>query len=112
MPSDSTPTSGTSAPIAWADPAREQAFQAWLQTQAREHGLVPDTVRSASADASFRRYFRVDGSEAAGNKGSSSWTPHRSTKTASLSCRWRVCWKPVAWPCRTFCRGTSLRASC
>lgn len=70
MPSDSTPTSGTSAPIAWADPAREQAFQAWLQTQAREHGLVPDTVRSASADASFRRYFRVDGSEAAGNKGS------------------------------------------
>ena len=24
------------------------------------HGLVPDTVRVASADASFRRYFRVD----------------------------------------------------
>ncbi len=47
--------------ITWADPAREAAFQAWLAAQAAEHGVQPQTVRAASADASFRRYFRVDG---------------------------------------------------
>jgi aminoglycoside/choline kinase family phosphotransferase len=50
------------APITWADPARQQAFAAWLSTVAPQHGLLADTVRAASADASFRRYFRVDAS--------------------------------------------------
>jgi aminoglycoside/choline kinase family phosphotransferase len=49
------------APVTWADPAREAAFDAWLARVAPAHGLVPGTVRPASADASFRRYFRVDG---------------------------------------------------
>jgi len=50
---------GTIAPIEWMDPARQLAFQTWLQQQTPVHGLVPETVRPASADASFRRYFRV-----------------------------------------------------
>jgi aminoglycoside/choline kinase family phosphotransferase len=46
--------------ITWADPARQAAFQTWLASVAPAHGLLPDTLRSASADASFRRYFRLD----------------------------------------------------
>ncbi len=49
------------APIAWADAARHAAFDAWLDRAARAHGLAPDTLRPASSDASFRRYFRIDG---------------------------------------------------
>ncbi|WP_375211790.1 aminoglycoside phosphotransferase family protein [Aquabacterium sp.] len=48
------------APITWTDPARQQAFAAWLDTHRTAHGLLPETVRAASADASFRRYFRID----------------------------------------------------
>jgi aminoglycoside/choline kinase family phosphotransferase len=32
----------------------------WLRSIPDGHGLQPDTLRPASADASFRRYFRVD----------------------------------------------------
>ena len=46
--------------IHWADEARAQAFEAWLQAQTPVHDLKPHTLRAASADASFRRYFRVD----------------------------------------------------
>jgi aminoglycoside/choline kinase family phosphotransferase len=55
--------------ILWADPARAQAFANWLASIATEHGLNPATTRLASADASFRRYFRVDrlGSNTAGS---------------------------------------------
>lgn len=60
MSNTSTSTSATQPAIVWADPAREAAFQAWLQAQVAEHGVQPQTVRAASADASFRRYFRVD----------------------------------------------------
>ncbi len=66
----STPTisqpSGTSlhaspyAPIEWAQPQRQEAFHQWLGAQVSTHGVLPATVRAASADASFRRYFRVD----------------------------------------------------
>jgi len=48
------------APVTWADPAREAAFNQWLRSVAAEHALSPQTVRPASADASFRRYLRVD----------------------------------------------------
>ncbi|MFT4191756.1 MAG: phosphotransferase [Comamonas sp.] len=47
-------------PIYWTDPARQLAFHTWLQAIAPRHGLRPETVRLASADASFRRYLRVD----------------------------------------------------
>ncbi|MEQ1685509.1 MAG: phosphotransferase [Burkholderiaceae bacterium] len=44
----------------WADPARHHAFDTWLRAVAPAHGLIVSTLRSASADASFRRYFRID----------------------------------------------------
>jgi aminoglycoside/choline kinase family phosphotransferase len=49
------------ADILWADPARATAFDAWLATVAPRHGLLPGTLAPASADASFRRYFRLQG---------------------------------------------------
>ena len=54
-----TSTSASSS-IAWADPAREQTFKAWLKAAATSHALNVGSLRLASADASFRRYFRVD----------------------------------------------------
>ena len=49
----------TYASIAWPDSARADAFANWLQANTAAHGLLPASVRAASADASFRRYFRV-----------------------------------------------------
>ena len=46
--------------IAWADPARRVAFDAWLQGFAAARGIEPATLRAASSDASFRRYLRAD----------------------------------------------------
>lgn len=51
----------TVSPPDWLDPLRAAAFAQWLAAVAPQHGLQSDTVRLASADASFRRYFRVDG---------------------------------------------------
>ena len=64
--STETTANASSAPsaIIWADPARAQAFTAWLASVAGAHGLNPASVKLASADASFRRYFRVDCSKA------------------------------------------------
>ena len=59
-------TSAPPAPIAWSDPVRQAAFDQWLARVAPHHGLAPDTLRSASSDASFRRYFRIDGRNAQG----------------------------------------------
>ncbi len=57
-----TPSPTPNAPT-WDDPLRQQAFAQWLQQLAPSHGLQVDSVRVASADASFRRYFRIDGTE-------------------------------------------------
>ena len=46
----------------WPDAQREADFNAWLDGLVSNHGLVPQSLRSASADASFRRYFRIDSS--------------------------------------------------
>ena len=46
--------------IAWADPTRQAAFSAWFARVSADCGLAAETLRLASADASFRRYFRVD----------------------------------------------------
>ena len=51
--------------VPWADPAREAAFHTWLNGLAAAQGLRPDTLRPASADASFRRYLRVDTADGA-----------------------------------------------
>ena len=55
----------TSAAIAWPDPARQQAFTQWLSAIAPAHDLQVASLLSASSDASFRRYFRVDGAHGA-----------------------------------------------
>lgn len=55
------PGAGAPAAVHWDDPARQQAFQRWLDQLAGPQQLDPSTVRPASADASFRRYLRVDG---------------------------------------------------
>ena len=44
----------------WTDPVRETLFNRWLDRIGHEHGLRPDSLRPASADASFRRYLRID----------------------------------------------------
>jgi len=47
--------------IVWTDDARRELFSAWLAGVSARHGLSLASLRPASADASFRRYFRVDG---------------------------------------------------
>jgi N-acetylmuramate 1-kinase len=46
--------------VHWPEPARQLAFERWLQPLVAAHRLVPETLRPASADASFRRYLRID----------------------------------------------------
>ncbi|MFT3778750.1 MAG: phosphotransferase [Ottowia sp.] len=48
------------APVPWPDPARQAAFGRWLARVAPAHGLDAASLRIASADASFRRYLRID----------------------------------------------------
>ncbi|AMO23184.1 phosphotransferase [Ramlibacter solisilvae] len=55
------PAGAGGAPVSWNDPRRETAFGHWLAAVAPAHGLIPASVRPASADASFRRYLRIDG---------------------------------------------------
>ena len=45
--------------LGWEDSHRALQFTDWLSSLAHLHGLLIDTVKSASADASFRRYFRI-----------------------------------------------------
>lgn len=47
--------------ILWPDAARRVAFEAWLAQIAPRHRLQPGTLAPASADASFRRYLRLQG---------------------------------------------------
>ncbi|MEY2718595.1 MAG: hypothetical protein RL539_1627, partial [Pseudomonadota bacterium] len=39
--------------------SRQALLKQWLQTIASKHVLDPESLQIASADASFRRYFRV-----------------------------------------------------
>ncbi len=57
----------TSSPVAWADAARASAFDNWLAAIAGQHHLQADSVRLASADASFRRYLRVNRADGTGS---------------------------------------------
>ncbi|OUM01436.1 aminoglycoside phosphotransferase family protein [Variovorax sp. JS1663] len=68
MTASPPPDSGAATPfppISWSDPERAQAFAQWLAAIGPQHQLLPATVRPASADASFRRYFRIDTGDAA-----------------------------------------------
>ena len=51
------------SPILWASPERETAFWHWLTALQAPQQLQPATLRLASADASFRRYLRVDSAQ-------------------------------------------------
>jgi aminoglycoside/choline kinase family phosphotransferase len=57
---DHTPTA--------VDPRRD-AVVTWLEHLPAHYGLHVESLRPASADASFRRYFRVDGRDAHGAPG-------------------------------------------
>jgi aminoglycoside/choline kinase family phosphotransferase len=65
LPTVSASTLPSASNIVWQDPEREAAFQRWLARIAPAHRLVVESVRLASADASFRRYFRIDTLDAA-----------------------------------------------
>jgi len=54
----STPDPLCSVP--WTDPQRQQRFAHWLDSLAGPQALLPQSLRIASADASFRRYLRID----------------------------------------------------
>jgi N-acetylmuramate 1-kinase len=54
---------GASAAVAWPDAQREAAFWRWFTPLAGPMGLQADTLAPASADASFRRYLRVQASD-------------------------------------------------
>jgi aminoglycoside/choline kinase family phosphotransferase len=55
-----SPMNPTPSPVTWDDPARQTAFDHWLHSLVLPQGLRPSTLRLASADASFRRYLRLD----------------------------------------------------
>jgi aminoglycoside/choline kinase family phosphotransferase len=47
-------------PALWADAGRQARFERWLASLDAAYGLLAATLRLASADASFRRYLRLD----------------------------------------------------
>ena len=61
----STPTSPSpsSSSVAWADAARQTQFEQWFARVQTAQGLDRATLQLASADASFRRYLRVDSAQ-------------------------------------------------
>ena len=56
LPADASPGSL----VTWADSERRAAFERWLSPLALARGLDLASLRPASADASFRRYLRLD----------------------------------------------------
>jgi len=52
--------------IVWSHAARQAAFERWIAAIAPRHGLRLDSLAPASADASFRRYLRLDADAAEG----------------------------------------------
>jgi aminoglycoside/choline kinase family phosphotransferase len=60
-PSPNDPAPSNRAAVAWPDAAREAAFWQWLTPLAQTHQLDLASLAPASADASFRRYFRLQG---------------------------------------------------
>jgi len=52
--------------VLWTDADRQSRFENWLSSLTGAHGLQRDTLRAASADASFRRYLRIDAQTAEG----------------------------------------------
>jgi hypothetical protein len=59
-PIANTHPSQSPSPPLWTDPNRQALFGTWFASVQDAHHLQPSSVRLASADASFRRYLRVD----------------------------------------------------
>ena len=57
------------ASVTWADAARQAAFERWIAAIGPRHDIDPDSLAPASADASFRRYLRVDCEGGGGGNG-------------------------------------------
>ncbi len=53
------------ATVTWSSPERQTDFEAWFAPLVSKHRLHPQSLRAASADASFRRYLRVDSADGA-----------------------------------------------
>ena len=69
--SDTTPSASASdsaraqispSIVTWTNPQRRVAYQRWLERIGTAQGLDITSVQPASADASFRRYLRIDSS--------------------------------------------------
>jgi aminoglycoside/choline kinase family phosphotransferase len=60
MSPPAAPPLASTALVSWDDPQRQAAFHRWLDGIAPAHRLRPASLRPASADASFRRYLRID----------------------------------------------------
>ena len=54
---------GNAHTVVWSDAERHAAFDRWLAPQVAARSLRLDTLRLASADASFRRYLRIDATD-------------------------------------------------
>jgi aminoglycoside/choline kinase family phosphotransferase len=65
-PATAFPPGAATPAISWSSPGRAAAFERWLGSLAGPQQLQTASLRPASADASFRRYFRIDG--AAGSR--------------------------------------------
>ena len=59
LPAAPAPAPAQAQTITWPDAHRAAAFRAWFEPLAVAHRLDATTLAPASADASFRRYFRV-----------------------------------------------------
>lgn len=57
------PSRPPASTVSWASAERAAAFQQWLDRISLPQQLRPDTLRPASADASFRRYLRIDAAD-------------------------------------------------
>ena len=60
MSQASAPLAHPTHNIVWPEPQRAAQFITWLSQVGPAHLLHTATLRLASADASFRRYFRID----------------------------------------------------
>ncbi len=59
--------------IVWPTAERQAAFEDWLNGIAPRHALQPESLAPASADASFRRYLRIQGRSGPGSSTSTSF---------------------------------------
>lgn len=58
-----SPSSEPARGVPWQDRLRQQRFEAWLLPLCERRGLTAWSLRIASADASFRRYLRIDAAD-------------------------------------------------